>query len=103
MAIFWNFGGELENETDPDQIKNRVLGLANSIFFMCIAQLALYEFATVMEFQKERAVFIREKTGNQYGTLSYYISKLIIELPLLLALPLLENAITFFGINYRSG
>jgi len=38
-----------------------------------------------------------------YGTLSYYVSKLLIELPLLLALPLLENAITFWGINYRHG
>ena len=69
---------------------------------MCIAQLALYEFATVMEFQKERSVFIREKTGKLYGVLPYYFSKLVIELPLLLLLPLLENALTFFGIAYRS-
>lgn len=50
MAIFWNFGDDLENETDPELIAGKVFGLANSIFFMCIAQLALYEFATVMEF-----------------------------------------------------
>ena len=48
-------------------------------------------------------MFIREKTGKLYGVMPYYISKLVIELPLLLALPLLENAITFFGIQYRKG
>ena len=82
-------------------MQSRVFGLANSLFFACIAQLALYEFATVMEFQKERSVFIRERTSNLYSTASYYFSKLIIELPLLLVLPQLENCITFSGIGYR--
>ena len=72
------------------------------MFFLCIAQLSLYEFATVMEFQKERSVFIREKTGKLYGVLAYYFSKLVIELPLLLALPMLENVLTFFGIAFRA-
>ena len=56
-----------------------------------------------MEFQKERGVFIREKTGNLYGILPYFMSKLAIETPLLLILPLVENALTFFGIGYRKG
>jgi len=50
LGIFWNFGGKLKDETDETKIQGVVLGLANSMFFMCIAQLALYEFATVMEF-----------------------------------------------------
>ena len=36
-----------------------------------------------------------------YGTGSYYASKLTLELPLLLLLPLLENVMTFWGIGYR--
>ena len=69
------------------------LEVTSSLFFSCIAQLALYEFATVLEFQKERGVFIREHTSRMYGTAAYYASKLLIEMPLLLALPLLENAL----------
>ena len=65
--------------------------------------MALYEFATVLEFQKERGVFIREYKSNMYGTGSYYVSKLTLELPLLLILPLLENALTFWGIGFREG
>ena len=56
-----------------------------------------------MEFQKERGVFIREKTGKLYSIMPYYMSKLAIELPLLLGLPLLENALTFHGISYKKG
>ena len=56
-----------------------------------------------MEFQKERSVFIREKTGKLYGVIPYYMSKLVIELPLLLALPFIENGLTFSGIRYKEG
>ena len=54
-----------------------------------------------MEFQKERSVFIREKSGNLYTIVPYYMSKLVIEIPLLLLLPLLENLMTFPGIAYK--
>ena len=70
---------------------------------MCIAQLALYEFAMVMEFQKERGVFIRENSSNLYSVGVYYMSKLVLEMPLLLAIPLLENILTFHGIGYSEG
>ena len=78
------------------------MNLASSMFFTCIAQLSLYEFATVMEFQKERAVFIREKTSKLYTIGPYYFSKIVLELPLLLLLPFLENLMTFFAIGYSS-
>ena len=38
-----------------------------------------------------------------YGTVAYYLSKLALEVPLLIGLPLLENVLTFWGIDYRSG
>lgn len=91
LLIFWQIGD------DPTMAHE----VTSSLFFTCIAQLALYEFATVLEFQKERTVFMREHTSKLYGSGSYYLSKLTIELPLLLLLPLLENAITFWGIGYR--
>ena len=75
--------------------------VTSSLFFTCIAQLSLYEFATVMEFQKERSVFIREYASNLYGVFPYYMSKIALELPLLLLLPLLENSLTFWGVDYR--
>jgi hypothetical protein len=56
-----------------------------------------------MEFNKERAVFIREVSSKLYGTFPYFIAKQLIELPLLCFLPLMENAIIYFLIGYRRG
>ena len=37
-----------------------------------------------------------------YDLLPYYISKIVIEMPILLALPMLENVITFNAIGYNT-
>ena len=51
LALFWGYGNKLKDtDKDPVQVMADAFGLASSIFFMCIAQLSLYEFATVMEF-----------------------------------------------------
>ena len=51
----------------------------------------------------ERAVFIREFSSNWYKVLPYYLSKLVLELPLLLILPMAENVMSFWSIGYRDG
>ena len=71
------------------------------MFFMTIAQLALYEFATIMEFIKEREVFARESSSKNYSVMSYFCAKLTIETPIMLVLPLLENVLTFWFLGYR--
>ena len=48
-------------------------------------------------------MFIREHASDSYGIFTYYSSKLALEMPLLLILPLLENLMTFWGIGYRKG
>ena len=93
VVLFYQIGN------DP----NKPEELVNSIFFTCIAQLALYETATVMEFQTERNVFIRENASGMYGAFSYFTSKFVMELPLLFIFPLLENVIIFWAVGYRSG
>ena len=77
--------------------------VTKSLFFTCIGKLTMYEFTTAMEFQKERNVFIREHMNHMYGTKLYYLSKLTLEFPLLVALPIMECALTFHGIEYREG
>ena len=57
----------------------------------------------MLEFQSERKVFIHEYSSQMYGTKTYYFSKIVLEVPLLLLLPLVELCITFWGIGYRNG
>ena len=60
-------------------------------------------FSTVLEFQKERNVFIREFSAKMYSVTPYYFSKLAIEFPLLLGLPLVEMLVSFWSVGYREG
>ena len=93
MSLYWQMGGK------PEYTEQVIY----SIFFVCVAQLSLYQFSTVLEFQIERAVFIREFSSSWYKVLPYYLSKLVLELPLLLILPLVENLMSFWSIGYRDG
>ena len=81
--------------------ETKAFEITGSLFFNCVSLLFLYELFTVLEFQKERAVFIREYYGRMYGSVIYYVSKLAVEIPMLILLPLLELLISFWGIEYR--
>jgi ABC-type multidrug transport system permease subunit len=78
------------------------LQVVNSIFFVCIAQITLYMSATLMEFQLERTIFIREVASNMYNVLPFFISKVIVEMPILFLMPLLECSICFWAVGYRN-
>lgn len=73
----------------------------NSMFFVCIAQLTLYMGSTLMEFLVERELFVKEVASRLYLPESYFVSKILIEMPLTFLLPLLECSITFFAVGYR--
>ena len=54
-----------------------------------------------MEFIQDREVFIKESASNNYPVHAYYLSKLLLEFPLMMVLPLLENLLTYFIIGYK--
>lgn len=52
-------------------------------------------------FTVERRVFLREYAEELYGALPYYISKIIIELPLQIAMALTTTIVVYFGIGLK--
>lgn len=59
-------------------------------------------FATILVFQAERPVFLRENANQMYSISSYYISKNMIELPTSVMIPLIQLALIYWGIGFRS-
>lgn len=55
-----------------------------------------------MIFTVERKIFLREYAENLYGALPYFISKILIEAPLLLSIALTTTIIVYFGIGLRA-
>jgi len=55
---------------------------------------------TILVFQGERPVFLREQSNHMYGTTAYYLSKVVGEMPLMVVAPLVYTAIIYFAIGF---
>lgn len=55
--------------------------------------------ATIVIFQGERPVFLREQANKMYSVTSYYFAKIMADLPVLLLNPMIFTLIVYFGIG----
>ena len=54
---------------------------------------------TIITFQAERPVFLREQANNMYSVGTYYLAKTIVETPVLLISPMVFSVIVYFGVG----
>jgi ABC-type multidrug transport system permease subunit len=54
---------------------------------------------TIITFQPERPVFLREQANNMYSVGTYYLAKTIVETPVLLISPMVFCVIVYFGVG----
>jgi ABC-type multidrug transport system permease subunit len=54
---------------------------------------------TILTFQPERPVFLREQANKMYSVGTYYLAKTLIETPVLLLSPMVFTLIVYFGIG----
>jgi len=92
LSIFWDL---------KDDSINGTVGKIGAIFFLTINQTMMNLMGTVLTFSDERPVFLREQANQTYGVVPYYFSKIILEMPIIMFLPLLINAIIYFGIGFQ--
>eukprot|EP00913_Durusdinium_trenchii_P022782 g21387.t2 len=57
----------------------------------------------VLQFPQERPVFLREYAAHQYGVVPYFISKTLVEMPVVLMSSLLTFAVTYFWMGLHGG
>lgn len=57
-------------------------------------------FGSVLTFQLERAVFLREQANNMYSPYTYFMAKNIIETPVAVLTPMIQLLVMFWGIKY---
>jgi ABC-type multidrug transport system permease subunit len=54
---------------------------------------------TILVFQQERPVFLREQANKMYSVTAYYLAKILIETPILALTPMIFALIVYFGIG----
>jgi len=63
-------------------------------------QMMLNFLPTVIIFQSEKPVFVRERAGNMYDVWIYATTKMIAEIPIMLIAPMILTLLVYFSIGY---
>lgn len=79
---------------DQESISDR----QGSLFFVVMSLALGPLMGSLLAFQAERVVFLRERSQGSYNTLTYYLAKVIAELPWLIVFPALQGLITYFMV-----
>lgn len=73
--------------------------LASSLFFIIITQIMSHMMSSLLTFQIERPVFLREQANKMYGIIPYFVSKILIDAPGVIIAPMLFSVIVYFKIG----
>ena len=91
--LYWQTGG-------PDSVD--IQSFAGSVFFWLVGILFSNMFNTILVFQAERDVFLRENANKMYSIFAYYVSKNMIEMPSAIVFPLIQLLLIYWSVGYRS-
>eukprot|EP00756_Hemistasia_phaeocysticola_P040254 Hpha_TRINITY_DN16853_c3_g2::TRINITY_DN16853_c3_g2_i4::g.150500::m.150500 len=82
--IYFEAGKKWGADGDPKEISAAVQNHFGALFFFTVETMVLNAQPPLVAFLPERPVFMREYACGTYGVFPYVLSKLIIEIPLLL-------------------
>ena len=57
-------------------------------------------FGSILTFQLERDVILREQANNLYNPLAYFLAKNFVETPLAIVAPMLTLLVIYWGVDY---
>lgn len=96
LILYWQMSEVDASNQITIQSRLGALYFISTNFFM------LYFQTAIGTFPSERKVFRKEYNSGLYGVTSYFVSKLIIEIPLTACFPILFTCIAYFGVNLYS-
>lgn len=112
IPVFWQLNDY--NGTSPDRkISHTESGdsaaligeineysMVGSMYFVTFMQMLLNFLPTVIIFQGEKPIFVRERAGNMYDIWVYATTKMFAEIPIMLFNPLLLLVLIYFAIGF---
>ena len=57
------------------------MGLAGCLFFNAVDLLFANVMGTILTFQEERPIFLRDYSNRMYSVPAYYLAKILLDLP----------------------
>jgi ATP-binding cassette subfamily G (WHITE) protein 1 len=80
------------------QIQDRT----GALFFIVLNQFMSSSMGVLSAFSQERPIFLREYTQGYYSLPPYYLTKVVVEFPILILGPVLMICICYFMIGFQS-
>lgn len=91
MGAFWQVNDYSSAQSVQD--------MAGAIYFMTVVQMFLNFQPTVIVFQGEKPVYVRERDSGMYDIWVYTTTKLIAETPIMLVVPIVFLLLIYFAIG----
>jgi ABC-type multidrug transport system permease subunit len=85
-------------DNDQQSISDR----QGSLFFVVMSMAMGPMMSCLVAFQTERVVFIREHSTGSYSTLTYYLAKVIADIPFLTIVPIVQGTISYWMVGYQA-
>jgi hypothetical protein len=76
--------------------------MTGAIYFLCVMQMFLNFLPTVIVFQGEKPVFVRERAGSMYDIWVYATTKMFAEIPIMLLVPLILILVVYPAIGFQN-
>ncbi|CDW79863.1 abc transporter family protein [Stylonychia lemnae] len=90
LAVFFGLDGN--NAQD-------IKGLSGCLFFIAVNQTMMYLFSSLIVFQEERPLFLREYSEKMYRLIPYFLTKVIVDIPLGILQAIIFSIVVYFGIG----
>jgi len=96
--------GDDYNSTSKSQIHEievqNDLSMVGAMYFLCVMQMFLNFLPTVIVFQGEKPIFVRERASNMYDIWVYATTKMFAEIPIMLLTPAILVLAIYFAIGF---
>ena len=92
MAVFW---GVSDNQTG-------IMARSGVLFYFAANTVFSSVLSVLSAFSSERSVFIREHSNGAYSVLVYFCSKILVEYPFQIVIPILVAASSYFAIGLQA-
>jgi ABC-type multidrug transport system permease subunit len=118
VPVFWqlndydgtNPGPKIQRDYDPydptdaSQIfsieQQNEESMVGAMYFLCVMQMFLNFLPTVIVFQGEKPIFVRERASNMYDIWVYATTKMFAEIPIMLLTPAILVLAIYFTIGF---
>lgn len=88
LALFWGQDSYMEARS-----------LIGGLFFISVSMIFGNMMPTILTFQIERPVFLREQANRMYNVVPYYFAKVFIDVPIVGLSAILFVTMCYFGIG----